>query len=95
MLVHTCKLPGVVSFVVFLVGLSVLARLAGADPSPKDVREKADAALDAGNYRDAWDIYRKLALDPNGDAKLVGRDLVNPSLLASSALPWRILSISP
>jgi hypothetical protein len=76
MLVGTCKLPGVVSFVVFLVGLSVLARLAGADPSPKDLRAKADAALDAGNHRDAWDIYRKLALDPNDDAKLVGRDLL-------------------
>src|SRR5580704_7604878 len=66
----------VVSFVLLFGGLASPGRLAGADASPQELRAKADAALDAGNYRDAWDIYRKLALDPNDDPKLVGHDLV-------------------
>jgi alpha-2-macroglobulin len=75
MLVRACKSPGVVGLVVIFVGLCVLARLTAADPSPKDLRAKADADFKAGNYRDAWEIDRKLALDPKDDPKLVGHDL--------------------
>jgi uncharacterized protein YfaS (alpha-2-macroglobulin family) len=66
----------VVSFVLLFGGLASPGQLAADDASPQGLRAKADAALDAGNYRDAWDIYRKLALDPNDDPKLVGHDFV-------------------
>ncbi|HEV7999589.1 MAG TPA: MG2 domain-containing protein [Planctomycetaceae bacterium] len=52
-----------------------VARFEAAESPPSDLRAKADAAFLAGNYRDAWELCRKLALDPPDDAKLVGRDL--------------------
>jgi alpha-2-macroglobulin len=50
--------------------------LEGAETSATERRQQADAALKAGNVRDAWELYRQLALDPQGDPNLVGRDLL-------------------
>jgi uncharacterized protein YfaS (alpha-2-macroglobulin family) len=55
--------------------LFAVARFEGAEPSATNRRQQADAALKAGNYRDAWELYRRLALDPQDDPKVVGRDL--------------------
>ena len=38
-------------------------------------------AFQAGNYKDAYDGLRKLALDPNDDPRQVGEDLTWPSSL--------------
>ncbi len=65
---------GVVLFTAVLL-LAVVARFLAADPSPADARKQADAAFKAGNYRDAWERYRKLALNRDDDPKLVGHDL--------------------
>src|SRR5271155_4387928 len=76
MLVRDSKRFGAVSLLIALACLAVVARFSGAQPSPTDLRGTADAAFIAGNYRDAWELCRKLALDPSDDPKLVGRDLV-------------------
>ncbi len=51
------------------------AFLIAAQPSPNERRNKAEQQFKAGNYRDAYDVFRKLALDPNADRKLVANDL--------------------
>jgi hypothetical protein len=38
-------------------------------------REQAYKSYQQGNYKDAYDIYRKLALDPKDDPRLAGGDL--------------------
>ncbi len=38
-------------------------------------REQAYKSYQQGNYKDAYDVYRKLALDPKDDPRLVGSDL--------------------
>ncbi len=38
-------------------------------------REQAYKSYQEGNYKDAYDGYRKLALDPNDDPRLAGGDL--------------------
>src|SRR5579884_961155 len=60
----------------FLAVASILACIAAAallaEPTP---RGKAMAAFQAGNYRDAYDALRKLALDPSDNPNQVGEDL--------------------
>ena len=38
-------------------------------------RQAARKTFDAGNFKDAYEIYRKLALDPRDDPRSVGQDL--------------------
>jgi uncharacterized protein YfaS (alpha-2-macroglobulin family) len=50
--------------------------LVAADPSAQDTRRKSlKKTAEAGNYKDAYDGLRKLALDPKDDRLEVGRDL--------------------
>jgi len=51
------------------VGSSVFA----ADDAA--ARKKAQETMTKGNYKDAFELFKKLALDPNTDPKLVGSDL--------------------
>jgi uncharacterized protein YfaS (alpha-2-macroglobulin family) len=46
-----------------------------ADPSQQEHRSKSTKAMQAGNYKDAYDGFRKLALDPDDDGLQVGKDL--------------------
>jgi alpha-2-macroglobulin len=75
MTVRALKTLGFFSLLVFMGSLATVARFRAAEPPPAEMRSKADAALKAGNFRDAWTFYQKLALDPQDDPKLVGRDL--------------------
>jgi uncharacterized protein YfaS (alpha-2-macroglobulin family) len=54
-----------------LIGIWLLA----AAPDPSAARQEAQKAFQAGNFRDAYEGYRKLALDPKDDPKQVGNDL--------------------
>jgi alpha-2-macroglobulin len=54
-------------------GTVFLAR--GADPPLADLRSQAQKEFKAGNFRDAWRLYRTLALDPRDDRRLVANDL--------------------
>ena len=56
------------------VAICVTAALSQA-PALTEVREKAQKDFQDGNYRDAYDGYRTLCLDPENDAKLVANDL--------------------
>src|SRR4051812_35635740 len=58
-----------------LVALLVAWRLTAGAPSPEAVRDKAKQAIKAGNYKDAYEALRKLALDPKDDPTKVGQDL--------------------
>jgi uncharacterized protein YfaS (alpha-2-macroglobulin family) len=49
--------------------------LIAADPAAPGQREKLMKAHQAGNFKDAYDGLRKLALDPKDDPSKVGQDL--------------------
>ncbi|MHB1036836.1 MAG: alpha-2-macroglobulin family protein [Pirellulales bacterium] len=57
----------------------VLVRLATAvlsdDPANQDARAQLQKTFSAGNYKDAYEGYRKLALDPADAPRQVGQDL--------------------
>src|SRR3984893_14539442 len=75
MLLRAFKTSGGIALLAVFACLAAVARFEAADPSQAETRGRADAALKAGNFRDAWELYRKLALDPQDDPKRVGRDL--------------------
>ncbi len=65
-----------------LAGAGLLLFLADAvaavgmmEATPPQSREQCDRLFQQGNYKDAYEGYRALALDPSDDPKLVGRDL--------------------
>jgi hypothetical protein len=65
-----------VVLILFAFSLSVLAILRAAEDLPTDARRQAARkAHDAGNFKDAYESYRKLALNPRDDRMKVGEDL--------------------
>jgi alpha-2-macroglobulin len=61
---------GLFSFILLAVGMARASRGNG----PED-RKRFDKLFSEGNYKDAYEGYRGLALDPKTDPKLVGTDL--------------------
>jgi uncharacterized protein YfaS (alpha-2-macroglobulin family) len=58
--------------------IAVVAGLIAADKaSQQEQRDKLIKNMQAGNFKDAYDGLRKLALDPKADLKQVGNDLNN------------------
>ncbi len=57
---------------IFFGGLAVSATVL---TDMQSQREQAYKSYQQGNYKDAYEIYRKLALDPNDDPRLAGGDL--------------------
>src|SRR5688572_7181349 len=62
------------------VALGVLALGTGVwlfagEPNEASRRERANKAFRAGNFKDAYEDYRRLVLDPKADARKVGADL--------------------
>ena len=59
-----------------MLALILIAGLAAATlsaaPNEKTARETAAKSMKDGNWRDAYNGYRKLALDPKSDPKMVG-----------------------
>ena len=66
-------LLGVAGSLVLLAG--AVAAVGFLDARPPASREQCDKLAQQGNYKDACDGYRALALDPKDDPTLVGRDL--------------------
>ncbi|RPI89419.1 MAG: alpha-2-macroglobulin, partial [Planctomycetaceae bacterium] len=58
----------------FLVGVASMWLFAEEKPTP-ELRQKAQQALQSGNFRDAWQQFRALALHPEADRLLVGADV--------------------
>lgn len=58
-------------FLAIVVGSVVMSE----EAPPADQRATAQKAFEKGNFRDAYNIFSKLALDPKDDPKLVGVDL--------------------
>src|ERR1700733_1091459 len=62
-----------------LIALAALAmvgwRLTAGGPSIEEKRTGLYKAIDAGNWKDAYDGLRKLALDTKNDPMKVGKDL--------------------
>src|SRR5271163_301935 len=69
----------IVAFVA--VGALVLGyqavKVMAASKSPQDIRKAAEKAQKAGNFKDAYDSFSKLALEPDDDASEVSGDLTN------------------
>src|SRR5512147_1529592 len=57
------------------LALLAAAALGRFEPPPPQSREKLEELVRQGNYKDAYDGYRALALDPKDDPRLVGGDL--------------------
>ena len=55
-----------------------------AAENPPDLRSKSEAAFKAGNFKDAYDGYRKLVLDPKADRIRI----VDAGPCLSYALQW-------
>src|SRR5262249_3912887 len=58
------------------LALLVTWKLAAQTPSLAEQRASANKAFAAGNFKDAYDGIRKVALDPTDDPMRVGADLV-------------------
>jgi uncharacterized protein YfaS (alpha-2-macroglobulin family) len=59
-----------------LVAAGAVVWLAAAEkPSPEDQRAHWKKAYEAGNYKEAYEGFRKLALDPKDEPMQVGQDL--------------------
>ena len=75
--------PAMKTIVLALLGVAGTAGSSGRpvgavgllDAKPPLSREQCDKLVQQGNYKDAYEGYRALALDPKDDPKLVGRDL--------------------
>ncbi len=61
--------------VVAALALALVSAQPADTPAGKSERDKALKTYNDGNYRDAYDLYRKFALDPNDDPIQVGNDL--------------------
>ncbi len=46
-----------------------------AEPTPEPSRAEIQKQFSAGNFKAAYDGFRRLALDPAGDPKSIGDDL--------------------
>jgi uncharacterized protein YfaS (alpha-2-macroglobulin family) len=55
--------------------MQVAQAIFAADVSPADQRQALEKQIKAGNYKDAYEGYRKLALNPQDDPLQVGTDL--------------------
>jgi alpha-2-macroglobulin len=62
-----CGFLGILACGAYLIG--------AAPPSPRDMRGSADKAFAAGNFKDAFINYEKLATDPNDEPGKVSHDL--------------------
>ncbi len=67
------RTTGCLAFVGTVMGVVTMWSIAAA-PSP-DQRAAAQKQFQAGNFKDAYEAFRKLALDPNDDPLRVGDDL--------------------
>ena len=65
---------GALGALVLLVGVAS-AWLMAANKAQEQTRDSATKAYNAGNYKDAYEVLRKLALDPKDDPLQVGNDL--------------------
>ena len=58
------------------LGLGVMGMVGWAeDPAPAQQRAAWEKTFTDGNYKDAYEGFRKLALDPGDDPRLVGHDM--------------------
>ncbi len=63
------------SFMGLLVGLLLVFRILAGSGTPEEQRSKLTKAYNDGNFKVAYEGLRRLALDPNANARLVGSDL--------------------
>ena len=63
------------SSIILIVTLLLLATSGwAADVTHQHVRKEAQKAYTNGNYKDAFELYRKLSLETENDPKRVGND---------------------
>jgi uncharacterized protein YfaS (alpha-2-macroglobulin family) len=60
-----------------VVAVAAAAWLFAADKPQAEQRANMQKTMQAGNWKDAYEGFRKLALDPKDDASKVGEDLTN------------------
>jgi alpha-2-macroglobulin len=65
----------VMAVMAFLVVLAAATCLPAADDPFADLRKNAEKVMRDGNFKDALEIYQKMALDKDDTPKLVGEDM--------------------
>jgi uncharacterized protein YfaS (alpha-2-macroglobulin family) len=65
---------GALAALVLLAGVTITWLMA-ANKAQEQTRDSATRAYNAGNYKDAYQVLHKLALDPKNDPMQVGKDL--------------------
>jgi uncharacterized protein YfaS (alpha-2-macroglobulin family) len=61
--------------VTLVFAVAAVWMFAADPPSPQERHDQLSKTMKAGNFKDAYEGFRKLALDPNDDHKQVGQDL--------------------
>ena len=61
---------------IFLLGLMAVGVFSQA-PSPAELRARSQKLMKDGNFKDAYDGFRKLSLDPKDDPRQVSQDLTS------------------
>ncbi|MDY7010244.1 MAG: MG2 domain-containing protein [Planctomycetota bacterium] len=69
------KLAGLLT--IMLLGSLLVVPVSGEKQDIESLRAKAVKLNNEGNYKEAWEIYSKIALDPTGDPKQVGSDMMS------------------
>jgi tetratricopeptide (TPR) repeat protein len=71
----TTRLPAFLAALLVSATLLAEAPPPAAGPSRDEARQNAQKLMKAGNYKEAYDLYQKLATDPDESARQVGQDL--------------------
>ncbi|MHB9132173.1 MAG: alpha-2-macroglobulin family protein [Armatimonadota bacterium] len=74
-----CAHLGLFAQMTYTAPLIVRSNTPGAQkpPAPKTPRDRAQQMMNQGNWKDAYQAFAKLALDPKDDPRMVGGDLAN------------------
>ena len=60
----------------FIIIAFAPADMRAAEPDHADIRRQAQKAYKDGNWKDAYQLFRRLCLETENDPKMVGRDLM-------------------
>ncbi|MGE0761204.1 MAG: MG2 domain-containing protein, partial [Pirellulaceae bacterium] len=66
----------VISGFLVIASLTMVQTMSGVETSPPN-RSRVEQLFRDGNWKEAWDGYRALCLDPGTDAAAVARDFIN------------------
>ena len=71
--------------IILIVALLLLSASAWAEDSThQQIRKEAQKAYTNGNWKDAFELYRKLSLETDNDPGMIGQDFTRPGSVCAS-----------